>query len=279
MKIFTHISEIQSYLRELRSKGNTIGFVPTMGALHEGHLALIKQAKNETDQVVCSIFVNPLQFNRKEDLDNYPDRLLQDRSMLENEHCDILFLPVTEEMYPDTPPLEFAFGTVGIGMEAKHRPKHFEGVAAVINRFFEILEPTVAYFGEKDYQQLAIVKWLVKEKKFKTEVVGCDTIRFESGLAMSSRNYLLVEKDLKIASQIYEALQYCKLNTENYEPKELAKRCFSMLQDKFSPEYFTIVDEESMVPLNKWSDSQRPRAFVAAYLSSVRLIDNLSLNP
>lgn len=279
MKVFTSIPQIQSHLRDVKDRDASVGFVPTMGALHQGHLALIKQAKEECDVVVCSIFVNPLQFNRKEDLDSYPDRLEEDQQLLISVGCDVLFLPKRNEMYPEPPNLDFDFGSVGVGMEAEHRPQHFEGVAAVINRFFEVLKPTKAYFGEKDYQQLAIIRWLVNEKNFKVEVVGCKTIRFDNGLAMSSRNYLLNEEELRKAAKIYEVLQYCKQNRDQMDPIELSLECYSMLQELFNPEYFKIVDEDTMVALEKWSDSERPRAFVAAYMSSVRLIDNLSLNP
>lgn len=279
MEIFTSSSEIKSHLEGLREQGNTIGFVPTMGALHDGHLGLIQQAKEEVDCVVCSIFVNPLQFNRKEDLEKYPDRISSDQSMLEDVECDFLFLPAYSEVYPEDPNLEFDFGTIGKGMEAEYRPNHFEGVAAVIARFFDILNPTKAYFGEKDYQQLAIVRWLAKNRSYETEVVGCPTVRFENGLAMSSRNYLLTDEEREMASLIYQTLLYCKVNVDYYDPEELAQRCYLKLLKHFTPEYFVIADEDSMEPLKEWTDSKRPRAFVAAYLSSVRLIDNLSLNP
>lgn len=279
MKIFTSVRDISIYLETQMSAGMTTGFVPTMGALHHGHMALIQQAKKEVDLVICSIFVNPLQFNRKEDLDNYPDRLAEDRALLEAENCDVLFAPTKEELYPSKPNMNFDFGSIGIGMEALHRPNHFEGVAAVINRFLEILKPTKAYFGEKDYQQLAIIRWLVEEKKFPTIIMGCETVRFESGLAMSSRNYRLSKSDLQTASKIYELLSYCQENPHSLEPKELEKHCMSELQLNFDPEYFIIADENNLRSIESWSDSKSPRAFVAAYLSGVRLIDNLSLKP
>ncbi len=277
MRIFTSCKEISAYLESQTALGLSTGFVPTMGALHNGHLALIKQAKQEVDLVICSIFVNPLQFNRKEDLDNYPNRLVQDREMLELEECDVLFTPTKEELYPEEPEMKFAFGSIGMGMEAEHRPNHFEGVAAVINRFFEVLNPTKAYFGEKDYQQLAIIRWLVEEKNFNTLVVGCKTVRYESGLAMSSRNYRLSQNDLETAADIYSLLNYCKENYPSIGPKELSEHCFKELQSKFEPEYFIIADESNLSPIESWSEAKSPRAFVAAYLSGVRLIDNLSL--
>lgn len=279
MRQFSSGNELSNYLKSAREQGARIGFVATMGALHEGHMALIEKAKKENDLVVCSIFVNPLQFNRKEDLEKYPNRLKLDKALLEQEQCDILFTPSQLDIYPSEPDLNFKFGSIGRGMEAEYRPKHFEGVAAVINRFFELLKPDKAYFGEKDYQQLAVIRWLVKEKGFHTEVIGCETIRFNNGLAMSSRNFLLEEKEFETASKIYQTLQFCKKNKSVYSPVELAAKCFNLLKENFEPEYFIIADELSMKPLSDWSASRNPRAFVAAYLSTVRLIDNLSLNP
>ena len=279
MKTHATAYSIGTYLKETHAKGLKTGFVPTMGALHDGHLSLIELAKKEVDEVICSIFVNPLQFNRKEDLEKYPDRLKEDRKMLESVGCDLLFTPSYEEVYPNKPQLNFNFGSIGKGMEAEHRPNHFEGVAAVIKRFLEILSPTKAYFGEKDFQQLAIIKWLAREYHFNTAIVGCPTIRAKNGLAMSSRNYLLQKKDLEIAAKIYETLYYARNHIDNTEPSALSEECFSKLSEAgFKVEYFTIADENTMEPLKKWDRSTAARAFVAANLSGVRLIDNLSLN-
>lgn len=264
-------------MAHLRKHSISIGFVPTMGALHEGHLALIRRAKAENQRVVCSIFVNPLQFNRQEDLTSYPNRMEEDKKMLESVDCDYLFTPSREDLYEKEPDLNFSFGSLGVGMEAEYRPGHFEGVAAVIDRFLDILEPDRAYFGEKDFQQLAIVRWLVDQKGVDTKIVGCKTERFPNGLAMSSRNYNLKPNEFEQASEIYRLMQYCKTQIPDKSPQELSAYGLEKLQDNFEPEYFTIVDEESLKPIEKWSDSAKPRVFVAAYLSSVRLIDNMSL--
>lgn len=274
---FEHPEAIQFHLKELAQRGKKIGFVPTMGALHYGHMALVRRAKEENDLVVCSIFVNPLQFNRKEDLSNYPNRLKEDSAMLEEVGCDILFTPSKEELYTNQPALDFDFGSIAKGMEAEYRPGHFEGVAAVIERFLSILSPHKAYFGEKDYQQLAIVRWVKEHFNFDTEIIGCKTVRDENGLAMSSRNYLLEEKHYITASKIYQLMKYCQTQVGQQAPQELAKYCFEALKKDFKPEYFEIVDENSLNPIKAWSESKRPRVFVAAYLGSVRLIDNLSL--
>lgn len=276
MRIFNHSQEISNYLNSLEQEV-TLGFVPTMGALHDGHAALIKRAVKENDITICSIFVNPLQFNRKEDLETYPDRMDSDIAILEKHNCDVLFRPSAADIYQDEVRIDYNFGTIGKGMEAEYRPGHFEGVAEVIHRFFQVLHPHKAYFGEKDYQQLAIVRWLVETYNHSTKIVGCETIRDQSGLAMSSRNYNLTEEQYSMASEIYKTLAFCKENRHQYNPDELSTICLQKLQMNFRPEYFTIADQYSMVPLKEWRDSAHPRAFVAAYCDAVRLIDNLSL--
>jgi pantoate--beta-alanine ligase len=276
MRIFKQSSEIKAYLKSL-PKDSSIGFVPTMGALHKGHTALINRSVKENDLTICSIFVNPLQFNRKEDLESYPDRLHADREMLSEHACDILFHPQKEDIYNDEDRLDYDFGSIGVGMEADYRPGHFQGVAEVIHRFFNILEPSRAYFGEKDYQQLAIIRWLNQKYQHEVEVVPCETIRDKSGLAMSSRNYNLSEAEYEQASEIYEVLQYCKQHKGEKDPEQLAEECFEKLRVNFKPEYFTIADQYTMKPLEDWADSDHPRAFVAAYCGNVRLIDNLAL--
>jgi len=277
MRSFSKSFEIHSYLKEMRSNGKKVGFVATMGALHEGHMALIEEAKADSDIVVCSIFVNPQQFNRAEDLNNYPDRINEDVELLLNHKCDILFKPEYDQIYPKEPDLNFDFGSIGMGMEAEYRPNHFEGVAAVISRFFEIIEPEYAYFGEKDFQQLTIIKWLTKLKGFNTEVIGCKTKRFDNGLAMSSRNYLLDTNEFDTASKIYKTMLFAKQNQSQLSPKQITDRCLNMLSEEFQTEYFVIADELTLKPIHSWTDTERPRVFVAAYLGSVRLIDNLSL--
>lgn len=276
MQTFEKSAAIKVYLEE-SARNLSVGFVPTMGALHAGHSSLIKRSVSENDLTICSIFVNPLQFNRKEDLDSYPDRIMADKEILEEANCDILFLPKVEEIYPDEGRLDYDFGTIGEGMEAEYRPGHFQGVAEVIHRFFTILKPTRAYFGEKDYQQLAIIRWLVDRYDHPTEIIPCETIRAESGLAMSSRNYNLSNDEYEKAAEIYEILSFCKNNKDKFAPTDLEKVCLDKLKVNFRPEYFTIADQYSMVPLKDWTDSNYPRAFVAAYCGSVRLIDNLAL--
>lgn len=277
MLSFTKSEEIRSFLADHKDAGKKIGFVPTMGALHDGHVSLITEAKKNADLLVCSIFVNPLQFDRKEDLDNYPNRINEDKKVLEEAKCDCLFIPDVKEIYPKPPEKTYNFGSIGKGMEADYRPGHFNGVAAVIERFFEILQPDSAFFGEKDYQQLAIVRYLAASLGSKTKIIPCATKRYPNGLAMSSRNFRLSEAHLKTAAEIYSILDFAKRNKNTMSPQELKVSCLAQLNSFFKVDYFQIADEETMIPLENWTDSDKPRAFVAAYLNGVRLIDNLSL--
>lgn len=264
-------------VKKCQQSGRSIGFVPTMGALHEGHSALIKRAKKENDYVICSIYVNPHQFNNSTDFAKYPIRLDEDFALLESLNCDAVFLPQTEDLYPDEPFLNYDFGTLTLEMEGRYRPGHFEGVAAVIDRFLRILEPDRAYFGDKDFQQVAVVQWLVKQNKLPTTIVPCNTERFESGLAMSSRNFLLSEKDKELAAEIYQWMIHCKSEKGKTSPQELMNNAEQFFNESIDLEYATIVDEDSLEFIQDWSESEKPRAFIAAYLSGVRLIDNLAL--
>ena len=262
---------------KLVENAKSIGFVPTMGALHLGHLKLIEIAKQENDIVVCSIFVNPLQFNRLEDLEKYPNRLEEDSNLLESINCDILFCPTNKDVYQDVKITTYDFGFMESLMEGEKRPGHFNGVANVISRLFEIVRPNKAYFGEKDYQQLAIIRKLATENYPKVEIVPCKTVSNSKGLALSSRNFRLNENELSTATKIYEAMQFCLINKANNSPTQLIKFVSSLLADDFNVEYIMIADEVNLQPIENWSASNSPRIFIAAHLAGVRLIDNLSL--
>ena len=208
---FKKIAPLQAFLK--KNKGKSIGFVPTMGALHEGHMALIKNAQSLCDIVICSIFVNPKQFNKESDLVNYPNTLERDTLNLKEVNCDIVFIPSVEEIYPKNRiDKQFDFGALATEMEGEHRPGHFNGVALVIDRFFEIINPTYAFFGEKDFQQLAIIKALVEKLNSSIKIIGCPTVRETSGLAMSSRNERLIEDEKEEASAIFKALSFVAKN-------------------------------------------------------------------
>ncbi|MCX6304775.1 MAG: pantoate--beta-alanine ligase [Bacteroidetes bacterium] len=281
MKQFSSIPETAEYLRNERNQGLTIGFVPTMGALHEGHLDLIRRSKRENDLTVCSIFVNPIQFNNKEDLAKYPRSLARDSILLEESGCDLVFAPEAEEMYPDQEPasLNLSFGMLDKVMEGKFRPGHFNGVAIVVKKLFDIVQPTCAYFGKKDYQQLAIIRYMVNTLGLPVKLIPCETIRDADGLAMSSRNARLTVKERSLAPEIYAVLLQVKKAAGNMNVNELKEWAINKLQEHtgFRVEYFEIGDKDSLMPLADWDNKNKAVAFIAVFLGDVRLIDNVEL--
>lgn len=277
MRVFHLIRDLQKYLKELRQSQKTIGFVPTMGALHQGHLSLITQAKQENDLVVCSIYVNPTQFNNAEDLAKYPRIIEADKQLLEQIDCDVLFVPSDAEMYPKPTTLKFNFGALENVMEGKFRSGHFNGVATVVSKLFHCVMPDKAYFGQKDLQQCLIVRRLVEDLSFPLELVICPTVRESNGLAMSSRNKRLSQEEQNIATHLYKALQLAKTHLQNNNPIEQVKTAVSdYLQNisAISLEYFEIADGENLQAVNQ--PSYRPLALcIAAFVGGVRLIDNI----
>lgn len=278
MKVFTQVAPLQEETVKLKSKGVVIGFVPTMGALHQGHASIIEKSKEICDVTIVSIYINPLQFNNQNDFKNYPIKTDEDMKMLEELDCDILFLPTQQEIEPKQKGNKLDLGDLEKVMEGQYRPGHLAGMVAIVRQFFSIIRPNKAFFGEKDYQQLMVVKKLVEAEKMNIEVVGCSTKRESSGLAMSSRNSLLTEEEKKEAVKIFETLIYARRNTDRLSPLELKLECLGLLAEaSLKPEYFEIVDENSFKSIDSWEESTKPRAFVAAYLGKIRLIDNLSL--
>lgn len=276
MQVAEKISEIRSLLSNHWANSVSIGFVPTMGALHEGHLSLLKNAGKENEIVVCSIFVNPIQFNRNEDYRSYPRDIRKDLKLLEGVKCDIVFHPTEEEMYPEPLEKQYDFGDLDKVMEGKFRPGHFNGVAVVVNRLFDIVKPTRAYFGLKDFQQLVIIHKLVRDYKIPVEIVPCTTIREEDGLAMSSRNKLLGKNERKHAPLLYKTLKMAKVQS-GYMPIAQLKKTIedTFRRDKVMKlEYFEIVDMLTLKPINLWSESNQVVACIAAWAGNVRLIDN-----
>ena len=276
MQVFYTVQEVKSYLSEYTSK--SVGFVATMGALHQAHISLVDISKKENDLTVCSIFVNPKQFNKKEDLAKYPRNTAADLDKLRVANCDMVFIPSIEEMYPQKVEKEFHFGVLSEVMEAEHRPGHFNGVAIVIERFFEILNPDRAYFGEKDYQQLAVIKALAKQINSSVKVIGCPIFREANGLAMSSRNERLLTSQKEEASSINKALKYVSehknLSVEglkSYFLKEMKKHQI------FETEYFEIADETTLQPITEWGNAKKYIAFTAVNVNGVRLIDNMTI--
>lgn len=279
MIVFDKIKDTKEYLGKIKSKGISIGFVPTMGSLHRGHLSLIKEAKKENDFVVCSIFVNPIQFNSQNDLKNYPRDIDRDKKLLEGEECDLLFYPSVNEIYPEPATEEFDFGGLDKVMEGTYREGHFNGVATVVKRLFEIVTPDRAYFGLKDYQQLLIIHKMTKDNNLPIEIVPCGIIREEDGLAMSSRNQLLSKSERKQASNIYESLKMVKIQSGYLsisEIKEMVERQLRRYRS-MKLEYFEIVDMYTLKSLRTWAESKNVIACIAVNVGNVRLIDNIIL--
>jgi pantoate--beta-alanine ligase len=281
MKQFTGVAEMAGYLKKQRESGLTIGFVPTMGALHEGHLNLVRRAKRENDLTVCSIFVNPIQFNNKEDLVKYPRTLSRDLNMLKAENCDVVFTPENAEMYPEGENISFdiEFGILDKVMEGKFRPGHFKGVAIVVKKLFDIVQPDLAYFGKKDFQQLAIIKHMVNEFELKVEIIPCETVREPDGLAMSSRNTRLTAAERILAPRIYEVLSKVKEDAGLLPVGELTMWAKQKIEEHpgMKVEYFEIGDKDHLAPLENWNNIGRAVAFAAVFLGEVRLIDNIEL--
>jgi len=279
MKIFSTIKETSAYLTSRRSKGKTIGFVPTMGALHEGHLELMRRARKENDLLVVSIFVNPIQFNNADDLKKYPRTLDEDIKKLEQVQCDVLFAPDANEMYPEKVTKQYDFGMLDKVMEGKFRPGHFNGVAIVVKKLFDIVQPHRAYFGEKDFQQLVIIKKLVELEKLPVEIVPCPIVREPDGLAMSSRNRLLTPEQRKEAPFIYKTLQEARLRRQHICANPLRQMIINRFEGNthFKLEYFDIVDDKTLQPIHAWNNKVGTVACVAVWLGNVRLIDNIRI--
>jgi pantoate--beta-alanine ligase len=278
--LLTHtISDTRAEINKQLSKGKTIGFVPTMGALHEGHLQLVRQAGKENDFVVVSIFVNPIQFNNPEDLAKYPRTLEDDINKLEGTGCRLVFAPSAEEMYPEPDLTEFDFGQLDKVMEGKFRPGHFRGVAVVVKKLFEIVTPHKAYFGEKDFQQLAIIKKMVNMLSMPLEIVSCPIVRESDGLAMSSRNTRLTPEERLEAPVIYKALSSVKENYSWFIPEGIKQLVRGEIQESpfFRIEYVEVVDTSTLQPIEDWQDSEHAVICVAVYIGQVRLIDNIVL--
>jgi pantoate--beta-alanine ligase len=242
----------------LKAQGTNpiIGFVPTMGGLHEGHLSLVRQARRENEVVVASVFVNPIQFNNAEDLEKYPRDLERDLKMLQAVGCDIVFAPEDSEMYPEAPTESYDFGTLETVMEGAFRPGHFNGVAVVVKRLFDLVNPTTAYFGEKDFQQLALIRALVEKENLAVEIVACPTIREHDGLAMSSRNTRLPAEDRRIAPQIQKILRDCRDLVDSFTPTQVKTYAEEQLKKipRTKLEYFEIVNAKTLQPITDWSD-------------------------
>ncbi len=275
MQVFEIINALQKELSQLNSK--SIGLVPTMGALHRGHLSLMNQSLEDNDITVVSVFVNPTQFNDKNDLEKYPRTLDKDTQLVNSLGVDYVFAPTVEEMYPEPDTRVFNYSPQDEVMEGIYRPGHFNGMCQIVSKLFSIVQPTRAYFGEKDYQQLVIVKRMVEDLKLDIEVVGCPIVREKDGLALSSRNALLSKEErenaLLISKTLFESLKLAA----NYSLKETLSFVKNTIQqnDNLELQYFEIVDANTLLPLEEWEDSSSIIGCITVFCGAVRLIDNI----
>jgi len=277
MKIFKLKSDLQSYLVDLRDR-KTISFVPTMGALHEGHMSLIESAKQNSDIVICSIFVNPTQFNKPDDLLKYPRNNEVDIQILEDFDCDVLYLPEVIDLYNNNEKAKvFDFNSLDKFMEGSGRKGHFNGVATIIEKLFRIIKPNIAFFGLKDLQQLQIIKHITKQLSLPIEIIGVETKREKSGLAMSSRNSLLSEIERGKSMLISETLNFIKDNSTILSIDELRNQSIKKFKNQnfIDLEYLEIVSLNTLQPISKLGDKNTNAACISASISSVRLIDNI----
>lgn len=282
MLIFNKKSDLSAFLSPFINQNKSIGFVPTMGALHEGHLSLLKNSLSENDITVMSIFVNPTQFNNAEDLDKYPRTLERDVQIMQAlSNSIIVYAPEVEDIYEgNTVSENFEYDGLENQMEGKHRPGHFDGVGTIVKRLFEIVQPNKAYFGEKDFQQLQIVKKLVSKYNIPVEVIGCPIHREPNGLAMSSRNERLSAFAKEKAAIIYQILSDAKklFQTNSAEETILFVENEFKKHPEFQLEYFEIADEATLLPVSKKENDKNYRGFIAIFIENIRLIDNISLN-
>ncbi len=277
MKVVNNVAALHAALAECPKEG--IGFVPTMGALHAGHRSLVERARRENDTVVVSVFVNPTQFNDKNDLRNYPRTPEADCAVLEAAGADIVFMPSVEEVYPEPDTRIFDFGQIDKVMEGATRPGHFNGVAQVVSRLFDLVKPRRAYFGEKDFQQIAVIKAMVAQLGIDIEIVECAIVRGEDGLALSSRNELLTPEHRKAAPHIYATISQCSEKMATMSPEELTEWVVKSIDSNplLKTIYFEAVDARSMQRVERWSDSERIQGCCAVQAGDIRLIDNIKI--
>lgn len=277
MKVVSTVKELKALLDSYRSEGKSIALVPTMGALHAGHASLVERAVRENDVTVVSVFVNPTQFNDKNDLKNYPRTLEADCALLERVGASIAFAPSVEEMYPSEDTRQFSFEPLDTVMEGACRPGHFNGVAQIVSKLFYAVEPDVAYFGEKDFQQLAIIREMVRQLALPVEIAGCPIVRESDGLAMSSRNTLLSaeerERALTISRTLFNSLDYAKEHSLA-ETKDFVEECINAAAG-LDLEYFQIVDGNTLQEVKEWGDSSYVVGCIALFCGKIRLIDNI----
>ena len=275
MIVIEKIADLQAYIKEKAAK--SVGFVPTMGALHDGHISLITRCVAENDLCVASVFVNPTQFNDKADLERYPRTPEADCAMLQAAGCDVVFMPTVQEMYPEEDTRQFNFGSLETVMEGKYRPGHFNGVAQIVSKLFDAVQPHKAYFGEKDFQQVAIIRAMVEQLNYPIQIIACPIIREESGLARSSRNTLLTDEQRKKAALIAQVLTKSTTFVHSKSVSATIDWVEEQFKDdaEFRMDYYEIVDGNSLQPVQNWEESEFIVGCIAVYCGKIRLIDNI----
>ena len=280
MQIVNSISQLKRILAGYRDQNRTIGFVPTMGALHSGHVSLVMLSNRDNDLTVVSIFVNPTQFNDKNDLKNYPRTLETDLALLDQNEVDVVFTPSESEMYPEPDTRIFDFGNLDKVMEGAHRPGHFNGVAQIVSKFLYAVEPDKVYFGEKDFQQLTIMKQLIRMLNLRIEVVPCPIMREQDGLAMSSRNVLLLPNQRKEATFISKTLFESQRLTSSFDIEKMKGWVIDSVNknSELEVEYFEIVNDIDLMPISSWDEQKAKVGCIAVKVGNIRLIDNIRYN-
>ncbi len=277
MLVVNTIEQLRSFLAAVRAEGKSVGLVPTMGALHEGHASLVERSVTDNDITVVSVFVNPTQFNDKGDLERYPRTLEADCQLLEGLGTDCVFAPSAEEVYPEPDTRIFDFTPLDKVMEGIYRPGHFNGVAQIVSKLFMYVEPDRAYFGEKDFQQLAIIREMVRQMHFQLEIVGCPIVREQDGLALSSRNALLTPEQrhtaLAISKTLFASVEYAKSHTLA-ETKQMVEKAIADTEG-LELEYYEVVDGNTLQPISTWADTSYIMGCITVYCGKVRLIDNI----
>ena len=278
MNIYKSIEDLQAFVEAERAKGLRIAFVPTMGALHAGHLSLVRRALTECDRCIVSVFVNPTQFNDPRDLETYPRTLEADSTLLASVGASALFAPEVSTIYPKEDTRTFDVGAVAEVMEGRYRPGHFNGVMQVVSRLFDIVRPDCAYFGEKDFQQIAVIRAMVRLIGSPVEIIACPIVREADGLALSSRNVRLSAEERREAPQIYRILSESRSWAKEMSPQQVIERVTEQINavPHLRVEYFEIVDTDSLQPIASWSDSPAPHGCITVYCGEVRLIDNIA---
>ena len=280
MKVINKTSDLQAIIEQLKNDGKSIGLVPTMGALHKGHLSLVKNSISNNDITVVSIFVNPTQFNNPNDLASYPRTVEKDLELLQTVGCDVVFAPEADDIYSKSETdsrFEFNFEGLDKVMEGKFRPGHFNGVVQIVSKLFDLVRPNRAYFGEKDFQQLAIIRLMTRRYNLPIEIVPCPIVREDSGLALSSRNSLLKDNEKQVASHIYAVLNESRQFVPQTEVEELKQCVIAAIEQKpeLKVEYFDIVDGHTLKSIGKWDECDYVVGCITVFCGNVRLIDNI----